>query len=338
MTDHFSSIHYVTPDALCWQRQKHGKGFRFLNENGSPLNKADTDRIKKLVIPPAWTDVRICGDYSGHIQAIGLDARGRKQYIYHPVWVQHNQQQKFDKMVRFGEILPTLRETVASHMREHKLSRDRVVATVVWLLEHTFIRVGNSEYAQENKSYGLTTLREKHVDVEGNTISFSFKGKSGVYHELDVKHPRVAKTIKQCIELPGFEIFQYLDEDKQRQIIDSRDVNDYLHSITGEHLSAKDFRTWGGSVLAGKTLYTLGQASSETEAKRFLNTAVKEVASHLRNTKTVCRKYYIHPRVVAHHEDQTLVPYFDKAYKHEREAGTFDLSTEERATWELLKK
>src|SRR5688572_6391857 len=181
-------IHYITPEKLTWRRKKHGTGFRYLDEAGNPLTAEQLARVKKLVIPPAWVDVLICPDECGHVQAVGIDAKGRKQYIYHPDWMAYNQEHKFGKIVRFGEVLPTLRETVASHMRQRTLSRERVLATIIWLLEHTFFRVGNKEYVKNNKSYGLTTLRDKHVEVEGDTISFSFKGKSGIYHELNIHH------------------------------------------------------------------------------------------------------------------------------------------------------
>lgn len=247
-------LHYVSDKDLIWRRKKNGKEFQFVNRLGRPLKKKDAERIKKLVIPPAWSEVHISADPNGHVQATGLDDKGRKQYIYHPAWIEYNQKSKFESMKKFGEVLPTLRETVSAHMRQHELTRERVLATVVWLLENTFIRVGNQTYADSNQSYGLTTMRTKHVDVEGNTIKFSFKGKSHVYHELDIRHPRVAQTIKACIELPGYQIFKYV-EDGKRHKVDSAQVNEYLKEISGESFSAKDFRTWGGTVLAGDTLY-----------------------------------------------------------------------------------
>ena len=329
-------IKYVSDQAFTWVREKHGTGFRYVTTEEKALKPEEIERIKKLVIPPAWTEVRISPDEFGHIQAVGFDARGRKQYIYHPDWILLNQQHKFDKMVRFGEVLPTLRETMAGHMRQHQLTRERVLATVVWLLEHTFIRIGNQTYADQNQSYGLTTLREKHVEVDGNMIHFSFKGKSGVYHELGVRHPRVAKTIKQCIELPGYEIFKYVDEKQERQIVDSRDVNEYLQQITGEELSAKDFRTWGGTTLAGDTLYHLGVPDSPTAMKNSVRQAVKEVSKHLRNTMTVCRKYYIHPSIIKSYEDDQLVKHFERSYK-KLASEVAPLSVEENAAWTLLK-
>lgn len=330
-------IRYVSDASLSWRREKKGDGFVYLNRLGRPVSPKDAERINKLIIPPAWTDVHICSDARGHIQAIGTDARGRKQYIYHPDWMAYNQKHKFDSLQQFGLILPTLRETVNGHMRQHTLTRERVLATVVWLLEHTFIRVGNKTYAKENQSYGLTTLRMKHVEVEGNTVSFSFKGKSHVYHELDVRHPRVAATIKKCIELPGYELFQYLDEDGQRHAIDSADVNEYLKTITGESLSAKDFRTWGGSTMAGDNLYQLGSEEPEADPESIIRQTVKEVASHLGNTVAVCRKYYIHPRVIRSYEHHDLIPHFAKVYRAEKSVPE-GLMPEEYAMLTLIQK
>lgn len=335
MTDSNPQLHYVDDSQLKFQRQRCGKGFRFLTSAGKIIAAEDLKRIKKLYIPPAWVDVRICPDRNGHIQAIGFDGKGRKQYVYHPDWVAESQGAKFERVITFGKVLPTIRETVAGHMRQHTLTRERVLATVVWLLDHTFVRVGNVQYAKENQSYGLTTLREKHVDIEGNTINFSFKGKSGVYHELNVTHPRVAKTIKQCIELPGYEVFKYLNEDGDRQMIDSKDVNEYLQELSGQSLSAKDFRTWGGTTLAGQVLYNLGEPETETTLQSNIRTAVKDVSAHLGNTVAVCRKYYIHPLIIDKYSNNTLVPNFARLLKEGEKADTL-LSPEEYATWTML--
>jgi DNA topoisomerase-1 len=220
-------------------------------------------------------------------------------------------------------------------MRQQHLTKQRLLATVVWLLEHTFIRVGNKTYEKENQSYGLTTLRGKHVAVRGDKIRFSFKGKSGVYHDLDITHPRVAKTIKACIELPGYEIFKYLDENDQRQRIDSRDVNEYLQEITGEALSAKDFRTWGGTTLAGDLFYRLDEPQQDEELTReqLIKQVVEQVADHLGNTTAVCRQYYIHPKVITSFSQGKLWPHFQKVYARHKSPG---LSLGEKATWLLL--
>lgn len=331
-----AQVHYTKESSLSWKRVKQGDMVRYVTEDGTAIPKDQRDRIISLVIPPAWTSVLISSDPHGHIQAIGTDAKGRKQYIYHPDWVKKSQQKKFDQMIDFGERLPSLREAMTAHMREHSLTRDRVTATVVWLLEHTFIRVGNKAYADENKSYGLTTMREKHVDVEGNTITFSFKGKSGVYHELEISHPRVAKTVRSCLDLPGYELFQYVDENNSRQTVDSADVNTYLQTYAGADFSAKDFRTWGGSVLAGDDLYQKGVPETTKDKKDNILETVKDVAKQLGNTRTVCRTYYIHPTIITSYEKDILVPHFERSYK-QSDTKKFGLSVEERAMLSLIK-
>lgn len=327
-------LHYVSDKDLVWRRIRNGDGFKFINRIGHSLKKKDLERVKSLVIPPAWEEVHVSPDENGHIQATGLDSKGRKQYIYHPSWIEYNQKSKFESLKKFGEVLPTLREVIAGHMRQHELTRERVLATVVWLLENTFIRVGNKEYADENQSYGLTTMRTKHVDVEGNTIKFSFKGKSHVYHELDIRNPRVAQTIRECIELPGYQIFKYV-EDGKRRAIDSQQINEYLKEISGESFSAKDFRTWGGTVLAGDTLYKIGEPTPELSAEKAIVQAVATVAEHLGNTTAVCRQYYIHPRVISSYEKDALIPHFIKVEKTKADVPK-GLDWQEYATWSLL--
>lgn len=329
-------IHYTSDTALVWRRRGRGTGFEYLDESGKPLSANEVERIQHLVIPPAWSDVRIAPDEKSHIQAVGFDAKGRKQYIYHPDWLAYNQQHKFDSMVRFGEVLPVLRAQVAADMRQHTLNQTRMIATIVWLLEHTFIRIGNVEYQKENDSYGLTTLREKHVSVKGNTVTLSFRGKSGVHHEYDISHPRIAQTIKQCIELPGYELFRYMSDAGTRDVVDSRDVNEYLQQVTGESMTAKDFRTWGGTTMAGESLYTLGTGPEPHSTEDALIQTVKHVSEHLGNTTTVCRKYYIHPKVLSSYEANMLVPHFQEVYKKYRRTQPTAFSPSEQATWTLI--
>lgn len=333
-------VHYVSDSSFPWIRRKQGSGFRFLDEKKKPLPEKESERINKLSIPPAWVEVKICPSEKGHIQAVGFDEKGRKQYIYHQAWVEYNQQNKFEKMINFGEVLPNIRETVAKDMRQHSLTRERILATIVWLLEHTFIRIGNKVYEKENQSYGLTTLRNKHTTVEGNKVKFSFKGKSGVYHELGITHPRIAQTLKECIELPGYELFQYLDEEGQRKTVDSHEVNEYLKNISGEDLSVKDFRTWGGTTKAGEFLSKLDcqecLENKEKEIEHAITQAVEEVAMHLGNTVAVCRKYYIHPRVIDYYRKGELVPHFKKA-KRNYSRNSNKLLEHEYAIWTLLK-
>lgn len=329
-------IHYRKETDLPWRRVMDGGGFRYLNEKGVAVAEADKERIVGLAIPPAWHEVTISADPLDYIQAFGMDDRGRKQYIYHPDWIKHNQTHKFDQMIAFGERLPTLRHAMNAHMKERGLTKDRVVATVIWLLENTFIRVGNKTYAEENQSYGLTTMREKHVAVKGNKVTFSFEGKSGVFHELDVTNPRVAKNIRACLDLPGYEIFQYFDGERNRHVVDSADVNDYLKVHTGSDFSAKDFRTWGGSVIAGDAFYKKGNAEDKNELKTKISEVVALVSKNLGNTKAVCRQYYIHPTIIRSYEKDLLVPYFERSYGRQQRKR-LSLNMEEYATWSLIK-
>jgi len=331
-----AQIHYRKDTDLPWRRLKKDKGFRYVNESGKPVSKNAKVRVIGLAIPPAWHDVVISADPMDYVQAIGMDDKGRKQYIYHPDWIKHNQTQKFDDMIMFGEKLPTLRRAISGHMGDRKLTKDRVTATIIWLLEKTFIRVGNKEYAEENQSYGLTTMREKHIEVKGNTMTFSFEGKSGVFHELDVTNPKVAKTVKACLDIPGYELFQYFDEDNNKQVVDSADVNNYLKAHTGSDFSAKDFRTWGGSVIAGDSLYKKGKAKDEKDLKTKISEVVAIVSEDLGNTKSVCKKYYIHPAIIRSYERDILVPHFERSYNR-KSTRKLRLTLEEYATWSLIK-
>ncbi len=331
-----SQLRYISDAELSIKRKKQGKGFRYVDEgNSSVRDEKLLLRIKSLVIPPAWENVSISKFPNGHIQAVGRDAKGRKQYIYHPEWRRIQQQNKFNKMIFFGELLPKIRRHVRVDMQKKEMSWTRVVGTVVWLLGQTFIRVGNTEYARKNKSYGLTTLRNKHVEVEQDRILFEFNGKSGTSHSVQIEHPRVARTIRKCIELPGYRLFQYVDEYGERHVVESSDVNDYLRMISGEDITAKDFRTWGGTVLAARTLHEIGPFQSQSAAKKNVTTAVKKVAAHLRNTPAICRSYYIHPTVIETYLNQLLVPHFEEIYKAKQNKPS-ELSKEEYATLTLL--
>lgn len=328
-------LRYTKDSDLSFSRRVAGQGFMYLSSNGQVIKDPEThERIKSLGIPPAWIDVQISHYDNSHIQATGLDAKGRKQYIYHPNWVELQKQNKFDKMVFFGEVLPHIRNKISSDMNKSTLKRERVIATIVWLLEHTLIRIGNEEYAKENKSFGLTTLQNKHVEVEGTNVTFEFKGKSGVYHTIRIANRRVAKVIKRCQELPEQELFEYIDDDGERRKVSSDDVNDYVHAITGEDITAKDFRTWGGTVFAGNSLNTKGIFETETEMKKNITTTFKEVAKHLGNTPAVCRTYYVHPTVIQSYEKKLLIPHFEEVLKI---AQTAKLHPREYAIWTLIK-
>lgn len=333
-----SGLRYVSDQISGFTRIKKGGGFKYYDRDLKTIGNPDIiDRIDNLRIPPAWKKVWISPFKNGHIQATGIDERGRKQYIYHADWTEMCQQNKFDKMAAFAEMLPRLREKISEDMNLPGLAERKILATIVWLLEHTYIRIGNPEYAKENKSFGLTTLRNQHVEVSGNTVKFEFKGKSGVFHSTDISHPRVAKTIRKLEELPGYELFQYVDENGKRRPVDSSEVNDYLREIAGDTISAKYFRTWGGTVLSAVTLNSLGLYETKTEMKKRISEAVKTVSKHLRNTPTVCRSYYIHPTVINTYQKNILIPHFEtvlaKADKKPRR-----LTTPEFAVRELLLK
>ena len=293
-----SGLRYVCDDAPAIRRRRAGKGFVYLDARGRRVADAVVlKRIRSLVIPPAWTDVWICAAADGHIQATGRDAKGRKQYRYHADYRQAREQSKYEHLVEFAQALPGLRTRVAEHMSLRGLPREKVLATVVHLLETTLIRVGNDEYAKANESYGLTTLKSKHVAVEGSEVRFRFIGKSGKQWSLAMRDRRVARIIRACQELPGQDLLQYFDDDKELRAVSSGDVNAYLREITGRDITAKDFRTWAGTVLMARFLGASGQFESETKAKRAISAAVKQVATALGNTPSVCRKSYIHPAV-----------------------------------------
>ena len=275
------------------------KDGKFFDAAGAPVtDEATLARIKALVIPPAWTDVWICPQANGHLQATGRDAKGRKQYRYHAKWRTVRDDVKYERMLNFGKALPAIRAEVDRALKLPGLPREKVLATIVYLLEATMMRIGNEEYARTNKSFGLTTLHNRHVKVEGSDIAFHFRGKSGVFHDIELHDRRLAKIIARTRELPGQELFQYIDKDGARHSVDSSDVNDYLRTITGEEYTAKDFRTWSGTVLAALALQEFEQFDSETQAKKNIVRAIESVAAKLGNTPSICRKCYVHPAVL----------------------------------------
>jgi DNA topoisomerase-1 len=294
-----AGLHYVTDGVAGIRRRRSGTGWTYYDPNGARIsNPHIRKRLHALAIPPAWTDVWICPDPDGHIQATARDARGRKQYRYHPSYRETRDRSKFRRMLEFSEVLPILRKRVERDLRAGDLTRRQLLATVVRLLDKTLIRVGNDEYARENRSFGLTTLRRQHVRVEGALVRFSFRGKSGVEHAMAVTEPRLARIIQRCQDLSGKELFQYLDASGKRQTVSSDDVNTYLRDITGRDVTAKDFRTWGGTMLAAVELRAMGPASSRREADRNIVRAIDAVSERLGNTRAVCRKYYVHPALV----------------------------------------
>jgi DNA topoisomerase I len=290
---------YVSDEEPGIRRRRSGKGFSFRNPDGSAVKDKDTlARIKSLAIPPAYTDVWICADPKGHIQATGRDDRGRKQYRYHPRWREVRDSTKYERMLDFGKALPAIRERISADMGKRGLPREKVLATVVHLLENTLIRVGNTTYSKENKSFGLTTLQDRHVEVDGGKMRFQFKGKSGKVWNLQVKDRRIARIVKSCQDVPGQHLFQYLDDEGERHGVTSQDVNDYLREISGQDFSAKDFRTWAGTVLAAIALTEFESFDTKAAAKRNLRDAIERVSSRLGNTPAICRKCYIHPQVL----------------------------------------
>jgi len=294
-----AGLRYVTDAKPGICRKRAGRHFTYVGPDGVRVrDPRELQRIRSLAIPPAWTEVWICPSAHGHIQATGRDAKGRKQYRYHPRWREVQDETKYDRMLLFAVALPQVRERVARDLARPGLPRERVLATVLQLMERTFIRVGNEEYARQNQSYGLTTLQEEHVDVEGSTLHFHFRGKSGKEHAINLRDRRLAQIVRKCQALPGQELFQYLDAERQPHTLSSCDLNAYLREISGQDFTAKDFRTWAGSLLAFHLLRDMPDAETETQAKKNVADAIKEVASRLGNTPAVCRKCYVHPAVL----------------------------------------
>lgn len=319
-------------------RKRAGKGSFYLDPNGVKIsNQNILRRIEELAIPPAWEDIWISPFSHSHLQSTGIDSKGRKQYIYHPLWIELCQENKFEHIISFCNFLPEIRKKVSYDIKIPRLVKEKILATVVWLLENTLIRVGNDEYARDNNSFGLTTLRNRHVKVQKGQAKFEFRGKSGIEHSVNIENPKIVRIIKRCIELPGFELFQYIDPSGERHVIDSGEVNDYLKNITGEEISAKDFRTWGGTVLSAITLNNIGPWRKKDDLAKNISQTVKVVASHLRNTPSVCKNYYIHPTVIETYEKQILIPHFNY-YRDNPPRKPKRLSLDEFSVFKLLKK
>ena len=329
-----AGLRYVADDRPGIRRRRCGRGFAYVGPDGAGIcDERVLTRIREIVIPPAWTDVWICPFADGHIQATGRDAKGRKQYRYHPRFRELREGAKYERLIAFAETLPAIRAAVREHMALRGLPREKVLATVVHLLETTLIRVGNDDYARHNGSYGLTTLKQRHVKVEGAEIRFRFPGKGGKEWSLTVKDRRVAKVIKACQELPGQDLLQYVDDDGKRLDVTSGDVNAYLKAITGQDITAKDFRTWAGTVLAAAALAELPGFDGATQAKRNLRAAVTRVATRLGNTPTVCRQCYMHPEVIDAYLDGTLAMKLDSGPRN----GVDRLHPDETAVLALLR-
>ncbi len=332
-----AGLRYVSDDQPGIQRKGSGKRFRYFRPDGTRVRDSETlRRIRSLVIPPAWTHVWICPIPNGHLQATGRDGKGRKQYRYHPHWRALRDEVKYDRMILFGRTLPRIRARVEEDLKQPGLPRTKVLATVIRLLETTLIRIGGEEYARENGSFGLTTMRNRHVNVEGPAVHFRFRGKSGIFHSIRVDDRRLARIVHRCQELPGQELFQYLDEEGNPHPIDSADVNSYLQEIAGEDFTAKDFRTWAGTVLAAQTLQEFESFTSATQAKHNIVSAIEAVSKRLGNTKAVCRKCYVHPEVINAYLDGSLLQTLRQQVDQELAESLAELPPEEAAVLALL--
>jgi DNA topoisomerase-1 len=334
-----SQLRYVMDDSPGITRKRTGKGFLYSNARGRVLRQTKhLRRIQSLAIPPAWEHVWISPWADSHLQATGRDARGRKQHRYHPRWRAVRDQTKFDRMSAFGRALTGLRRRLRRDLARPGLPREKVLATVVKLLEATLIRVGNEEYARHNRSFGLTTMRSKHVKVKGAKIQFEFRGKGGKAFNLDLRDRRLAKIVNHCQDLPGQELFQYVDEEGRHRTINSSDVNDYLRQVTREEFTAKDFRTWAGTVLAARALREIKQVDSKTQTKRNLINAVETVAKKLGNTRSVCCNCYIHPAVIDSYVDGTLHKVLDDKKDHQTKLSLAQLNSDESAVLAIIEQ
>jgi DNA topoisomerase I len=329
-----AGLRYVSDTQPGIRRKRAGKGFTYVGPDGKTIRDAkELARIRSLAIPPAYTDVWICPSPNGHIQATGRDARGRKQYRYHPKWREVRDETKFGRMLAFSQALPKIRARLERDLSLPGLPREKVLATVVRLLECTCIRVGNDEYAKSNRSFGLTTLQDRHVEISGSNLRFEFRGKSGKMHKVDLNDRRLARIVARCQDVPGEDLFQYLDDDGVRQSVGSGDVNEYIREISGQEFTAKDFRTWNGTLLAVDALSEIGAFTSQKHAKSNVLQAIDRVAERLNNTRSVCRKYYVHPAVLESYLAGSMVEHLGKGTKQSLKD---DLASDEAAVVRLL--
>lgn len=307
-----ANLSYVSELDLSIERKKAGRGFFYLEKGEKVKDPEILKRIKCLVIPPAWQNVKIAGSLKGHLQAVGRDEKNRKQYIYHTLWSNLRNQTKFFKMSTFGKKLPKIRKRVDEDLDLPEMNQKKVMALVIRLMEETHIRIGNAYYAKENKTYGLSTLRSRHVKISKNNMKFEFVGKKGKEHSITIKNKKLINLVNQCEEIPGWQLFKFFDESGKKQALDSGMINQYIQEISGEHFSAKDFRTWSASKIFFETLHELGYTSDEKENKKNLFTAYDTAAAGLGNTRTVCKQYYVHPAIVENYENGGIQPFFQK--------------------------
>ena len=328
---------YVSDSLPGISRVKKGKGFAYIFNGKTIKDKVQIQRIQKLVIPPAWTNVWICPLQNGHIQATGFDIRGRKQYRYHPQWNEVRNQTKFHRLLEFGKALPKLRLHLEEDMGKEELCEEKVIATVISLMERTYIRIGSNGYEKMYGSYGLTTLKDSHVAINGNEIKFSFKGKKGVFHEINLKNKRLAKAVQACRDIPGKELFQYFDKEGNRKSIDSGMVNNYIKEATGMEFTTKDFRTWAGSLNILWAFKSIGEAMNNAECKKKIVEALDQVSLKLGNTRTVCKKYYVHPGLLSLYEENNLQKYLAGLDDIEHPDDVSGLTTSEKVLMKILK-
>lgn len=330
---------YVSADTAGYTRKRKGKNFIYLDSNGKPVRDKETlQRIKSLAIPPAWERVWINPRPNGHLQATGYDTAGRKQYRYHNKWSEHRNARKHSRMAEFARSLPALRKRLARDLRKKEFTREKVLALAITVMDKTCIRVGNSEYTRLYGSYGLTSLRNRHLQIKGNRITIAFKGKKGVYQQIQLTHARLSSMMKKLRDIPGQELFQYYDGKGEKHTVDSADINSYIMESTGKDFTAKDFRTWWGTVSLFSSLAAVEPFETLTAARHNLNVALEQVAKKLGNTKTVCKKYYIHPSVFTHYEEGRLQHYLDKVKQLKGEEGALNaVSAEEQITMEYMR-
>jgi DNA topoisomerase-1 len=332
-----AGLRYVADNKPGIRRVRHGKAFSYLLSDKPVRDEATLARIKSLAIPPAWEDVWICPNATGHIQAIGFDARGRKQYRYHPQWRVQRDLAKYTHVIRFAEALPRIREAVARDLKKRGLPRDKVLAATVRVLEKTLIRNGNDQYAKENQTYGLSTLQDRHAKIQGERVAFDFRGKHGIRRHVSFRDPKLAEIVKACRDLPGSELFQYIGEDGRVVDVKNGDVNDYLKRISGEAFTAKDFRTWAGTVLAARALQAMETADTQKQVKKNIIAAVEAAAARLGNTVAVCRKCYIHPAVLNGYMDGSLVKALRRKINKKLHSSADALTMEEQSVLKLLR-
>lgn len=331
-----AGLRYVNDDEPGIRRKKWGRGFTYLDPEGNHITNGDVrERLEDLSIPPAWTDVWICPHENGHLQATGRDDEGRKQYLYHPDWKEVRSRAKFERLIPFGEALPQIRARCMQDLHRDGLPREKVLAAAVRLLDCTLIRIGHSQYSEENDSYGLTTLRNRHVSFTSDSCTFEYTGKGGKQHHIELDDPSLSKVVEQCEREPGGELFQYYDQEDHRHSVDSENVNSYLQTSANLPVTAKDFRTWGGTLAAAVTLVEVGPSESEQEAQQNVRSMIEEVADQLGNTKSVCRDHYIHPDLIYAYEEGVLIP---KWTNYAEESPPPHLAPEEHATLQFLRE